>query len=86
MSTIHKFPGKDGKQKEEISPSNLEGPNNLLTPREREIMQLVAEGLMNKEIAGCLGVKIRTVEFHISNILSKLGVSSRVEAVLIWIK
>ena len=56
----------------------------LLTPREIEIMKLVSNGLQNKEIAGKLGIKARTVEFHVSNILLKLGVSSRLEAVIAW--
>lgn len=79
MGTINKSPVTDEKQ-------SLESPSKLLTPRELEIMELVAKGLPNKEIAVCLQLKIRTVEFHVSNILSKLGASSRVEAVLSWIK
>lgn len=76
----------DENQRREFYSSNIEIPYDLLTFREKEIMELVAKGLQNKEIAGCLGVKKRTVEFHISNILSKLGAGSRVEAVLNWIK
>ena len=45
----------------------------------------MARGLSNKEIAHLLRVKERTVEFHVSNILAKLGVASRVEAV-VWAK
>lgn len=55
-----------------------------LTPKEIEIMELVTRGLHNKEIASALGINIRTVEFHVSNILLKLGVSKRLEAVLQW--
>jgi DNA-binding NarL/FixJ family response regulator len=47
-------------------------------------MELVAKGLHNKEIALAVGINVRTVEFHVSNILSKLGVSKRFEAVLKW--
>ncbi len=54
----------------------------LLTPRELEVLFLVSQGLQNKEIAAQLGIKIRTVEFHVSNILSKLGVTSRIEAMI----
>lgn len=57
-------------------------PNELLTTREIEIMELVAKGLHNKEIASAIGVNVRTVDFHVSNILSKLKVSTRLEAVL----
>lgn len=56
-----------------------------LTPREIIIMKLMAKGLQNKEIAYELGIKTRTVEFHVTNILSKLGVDCRVEAVLAWV-
>ena len=56
-----------------------------LTEREMEVVRLVAEGMSNKEIAHKLKVKKRTVEFHVGNILRKLGVASRVEAV-VWAK
>ncbi len=58
----------------------------LLTPKEIEIIELISEGLRNREIATILGIKNRTVDFHVSNILSKLGVKSRLEAVLIYTK
>ena len=51
-----------------------------LTPREREILALVAEGQRNGEIARTLSVSTKTVESHIHNILAKLGVRSRTEA------
>ena len=50
-----------------------------------EIIKLVAKGLHNREIASALGIKVRTVNFHVSNILLKLGVSTRLEAVLTWV-
>ena len=56
-----------------------------LTERELEVLRLVSEGLSNKEIARRLKVKERTVEFHLGNILRKLGVASRVEAA-VWAK
>jgi NarL family two-component system response regulator LiaR len=52
-----------------------------LTNREREILALLIEGKTNKEIAKMLSLSSGTVRFHISNILSKLGVSNRTEAV-----
>jgi len=55
-----------------------------LTPREIEILGLVSKGLNNKEIAATLGFKVRTANFHVSNILLKLGVSTRLEAALQW--
>lgn len=53
-----------------------------LSPRELQIMELAAKGLRNKGIADELGISIRTVEGHFNSIFSKLGVSSRIEAVL----
>jgi len=60
------------------------GPGGL-TPREVDVLRLVARGLTNKEITARLGVKERTVEFHLTNILRKLGTASRVEAA-VWAK
>ncbi len=56
-----------------------------LTEREREVLRLVARGKTNKEIGISLGVAERTVEFHVGNVLGKLGVASRVEAA-VWAK
>jgi serine/threonine protein kinase/DNA-binding CsgD family transcriptional regulator len=53
-----------------------------LTERELEVIQLLAEGLTNKEIAAMLGVRPRTVKFHLDNIYSKLGVTTRTEAAI----
>jgi DNA-binding NarL/FixJ family response regulator len=52
-----------------------------LTPREREILQLLATGLRNDAIAARLHVSVRTVETHVQNALVKLGVHSKLEAV-----
>ncbi|MCG8460703.1 MAG: response regulator transcription factor, partial [Holophagales bacterium] len=54
----------------------------LLSRREAEVLALVAEGRVNKEIATCLRLSPCTVKNHLANIFSKLGVCSRVEAVL----
>ncbi len=51
-----------------------------LTPRERQVLALLAEGRTNKQIAKALTVSSGTVRLHVSNILSKLGVSNRTEA------
>ena len=52
-----------------------------LTGREREVLQLVAEGLANKTIAQRLAISEHTVKFHVAAILAKLGAGSRTEAV-----
>ena len=52
-----------------------------LTPREQEVLAMIAEGLLNKEIADRLQVSEHTVKFHVSSIMGKLGASSRTEAV-----
>jgi DNA-binding NarL/FixJ family response regulator len=57
-----------------------------LTPRELEVLQLVAYGLSNKEIAQRLSVSARTVNFHLDNVYSKLGVSSRTEAAVVALR
>ncbi len=54
-----------------------------LTPRELEVLALVAQGLQNKEIAGQLVISERTVKFHVSSIMGKLGAGNRTEAVSI---
>jgi len=51
-----------------------------LTPREREVLRLVAAGWSNREIAESLAISRKTASVHVSNILGKLGVSGRVEA------
>lgn len=53
-----------------------------LTPREQEVLALVAEGLPNKLIADRLGVSDNTAKFHVASLLRKLGAHSRTEAVI----
>jgi NarL family two-component system response regulator LiaR len=57
-----------------------------LTPREREVLSLMVEGLSNPQIADRLVVSRSTAKAHVSNILSKLGVSNRAEAVALALK
>jgi two-component system, NarL family, nitrate/nitrite response regulator NarL len=57
-------------------------PAEALTPREVQVLRLMAEGLPNKAIARQLGISEHTVKFHVNAILGKLGVESRTEAVV----
>lgn len=57
-----------------------------LTEREQEVLVLLVEGLNNNQIAERLVITLSTVKFHVSSILSKLGVSSRTEAVALALK
>ena len=57
-----------------------------LTPREVEVLRMLAEGDANKAIAWKLGISEHTVKFHVSSIMSKLGAASRTEAVATGIR
>jgi len=57
-----------------------------VTPRESEVLNLLAQGLQNKEIAGQLGISERTVKFHVGSILSKLNAGNRTEAVTLAVQ
>jgi len=66
----------------EMQDKDMEDSYELLTPREREILQLVAEGKSNKEIANQLTLSLYTVETHRGNILQKLNLHSVPELIL----
>jgi DNA-binding NarL/FixJ family response regulator len=57
-----------------------------LTPREREVLQHVVQGLHNRAIAANLGISDHTVKFHLASIFGKLGVSTRTEAVRVGLR
>jgi DNA-binding NarL/FixJ family response regulator len=57
-----------------------------ITSRETEVLRMLAEGLVNRDIALRLGISEHTVKFHISSILDKLGASTRTEAVALGIR
>jgi NarL family two-component system response regulator LiaR len=68
------------------SVTKSKAPGHDITPREREVLALLVQGLNNPEIAERLVVGRSTVKFHVSSILAKLGVQSRTEAVAIAVQ
>ena len=73
--TIAHFPSS-------TSPDNDFTPLEELTPREMQVIQLVAEGMTNKAIAQQLNISAHTVKFHVNAIMNKLSAQSRTEAVV----
>ena len=61
-------------------------PGHDLSPREKEVLALMVQGLSNPDIAGRLVVGRSTIKFHVSSILGKLGVQSRTEAVAVAVQ
>jgi DNA-binding NarL/FixJ family response regulator len=64
-----------------ISDNSLEPPIEALTSREQEVLELMSQGLPNKQIARALQISEHTVKFHISAVFAKLGAASRTEAI-----
>lgn len=61
---------------------SISGVYGKLTSRELEVAQVVAEGMSNRDIASCLCISQKTVEYHLSNVFGKLGVNSRTQLAL----
>lgn len=61
-------------------------PEEPLTPREVQVVALLAEGLPNKAIASRLGISDQTVKFHVASLCGKLGASNRTEAVRLAVR
>jgi DNA-binding NarL/FixJ family response regulator len=70
----------------EMQDREIEDTYELLTTREREVLQLLAEGKSNKEVAGILNLSLYTVETHRGNILQKLNLHSGAELILYAIR
>jgi DNA-binding CsgD family transcriptional regulator len=68
------------------APAAEDGDEAVLTPREREVLALLAAGASNKEIARALSVSVHTAKFHVASLTEKLGASGRAEAVAIGIR
>lgn len=79
---VHLDPAVARRLTESLRAPARTAPIEPLTPREREVLGLVAQGKANKEIARELGIGERTVRTHISSILGKLGLASRTQAAL----
>jgi DNA-binding NarL/FixJ family response regulator len=62
--------------------ASMEPPGEALTPREGQVLQLLALGLSNKAIGARLGISEHTAKFHVNAILAKLGAGSRAEAIV----
>jgi DNA-binding NarL/FixJ family response regulator len=61
-------------------------PDEPLTPRELEVLNLLALGLPNKTIADRLGISDQTVKFHVASIIAKLGAANRTQAVRLGLR
>ncbi len=68
--------------KDQAAPADIAPEMRELSPREREILELLAQGFLNKEIADRLGVRHGTVRWHLQHVSNKLHVRTRMEAVL----
>jgi DNA-binding NarL/FixJ family response regulator len=71
---------------EGLARAEAEAPAEQLTERERQVLQLLAQGLANKQIAALLSISEHTVKFHVSGIYAKLGAASRTEAVRLGVQ
>ncbi|WP_433678247.1 protein kinase domain-containing protein [Nocardia sp. CA-119907] len=69
---------------EQVSPAQIDTAGRKLTKREREVAELIAEGLTNREIAARLVISLRTAQGHVEHLLTKLGFTSRAQ-IAAWI-
>ena len=81
LLVLHPSYAKEGLPARSAPPRALDELVESLTRRELEVLQMLAAGLSNKEIAARLSISEHTVKFHVASILGKLGAGSRTEAV-----
>jgi len=81
FSAVGPWPGEQSRLQSATPRTKTSRPRSRLTPREREIVQLVVEGRTNREIAALLVRSIRTVETHRANVMNKLGLDCLTELV-----
>jgi DNA-binding NarL/FixJ family response regulator len=67
-----------------LASRGAKAPEGYVTPREGEVLDLVGEGLANKQIAQRLGISEKTVKAHLTSIFQRIGVLSRTEAAIWW--
>ncbi|MNP48918.1 Transcriptional regulatory protein ComA [compost metagenome] len=78
-----RLPAQSADETEEPQATGSEPQETQLTRREMEILELVEQSMSNKRIALALNLSLQTVKWNLRNIFSKLGVSSRYEAIII---
>ncbi len=81
-TVLTKFRGMIERDQNALPQKSPEEISALLTPRECDVLNLLAQGMSNQSIADALVVSVPTVKVHVSNILDKLGASNRTEAVV----
>jgi DNA-binding NarL/FixJ family response regulator len=71
---------------EALLPAHATRPVEALSPREVEVLGMMAEGVSNKEIAARMAISEHTVKFHVAQIMGKLGAGTRTEAVMVGVR
>lgn len=74
-------PAPAGRRQRTDTDEDVAGPAETLTPREREVLELLASGLSNRAVAARLGISEHTAKFHVASVLAKLGAANRADAV-----
>lgn len=84
LSEFKKLEGRE--MRANFYQSDIRRPYHLLTPRESEVLQLLAEGHSNKSLGDVLGVSDKTIKNHVSTILRKMDLNDRTQAVVMALK